>query len=171
MTNTPPASLARTFRLTPFFLALVCFALPFLEVSCQGQKAMAMTGIQLATGTEYQQTDPFTGQPTTKKIQGEQVFLAALGGTGLALLLCFSPGLGGPMLGFACGLIDLGLLIGGKLKIEGDLVKQAGNAAVCNWQLGFWAACLFLGIGIIVCIKQLAEERNRVADDKAPEVV
>ena len=151
-------------------MALICFALPFLEVSCQGRKALGLTGIQLALGSEYQQTDAF-GRPETKKIQGDKVFLAALGITALALVLCSVPGRRGAVYGFICGIASLGLLVGGKIKTEGDLFKQAGETAVCNWQIGFWAAGIFLLVAILVSARQMVEDRNRPPGYKPPEFI
>lgn len=40
-------------RTTPAFylLALICFLLPFVEVSCNGQKVVSVSGLQLVTGS------------------------------------------------------------------------------------------------------------------------
>ncbi len=40
-------------RATPavYLLALICFLLPFIEVSCNGQKVVSLTGVQLVVGT------------------------------------------------------------------------------------------------------------------------
>src|ERR1035437_3739979 len=37
-----------------YALILICFAMPFVTVSCGGQKVMSVTGIQLITGTTTQ---------------------------------------------------------------------------------------------------------------------
>lgn len=44
-------------------LALICFFLPFVTVSCQGQKLMTFSGIQLVTGTTIQEPQMF-GPPS-----------------------------------------------------------------------------------------------------------
>lgn len=38
-----------------FLLALVCFFLPFATFSCQGQRVLSVSGIQLVTGSSIQQ--------------------------------------------------------------------------------------------------------------------
>ena len=35
-----------------YLLALICFLLPFVEVSCNGQKVVSLTGIQLLAGPQ-----------------------------------------------------------------------------------------------------------------------
>ncbi len=41
-------------KLSPlsYILALLCFLLPFVQISCAGQKLVTLTGVQLMTGTE-----------------------------------------------------------------------------------------------------------------------
>ena len=48
-------SMTKKFSPAIFGIVLICFILPFVTVSCQGQKLATLTGIQLITGTTIKQ--------------------------------------------------------------------------------------------------------------------
>lgn len=68
-------------RIAPFVLGILCFLLPFVEVSCSGQKLVSFTGLQLITGSELQ--NPMGGQAQK---YGSEPFA-------LITMLCFIGGL------------------------------------------------------------------------------
>jgi len=39
-------------RIAPYAIAIVYFILPFVQLSCEGEKMISFTGVQLVTGTE-----------------------------------------------------------------------------------------------------------------------
>lgn len=79
-------------KLSPalFGIALICFFLPFIEVSRQGQKIASFTGLQLAVATEVQQQGFFGTQRQPKRTDPEPfailALLAAISGLGLSFL-------------------------------------------------------------------------------------
>lgn len=52
-----------TKKISPVILgiALICFFLPWINVSCQGEKVGTFTGIKLVTGTTIEQRGMFGG--------------------------------------------------------------------------------------------------------------
>jgi hypothetical protein len=81
-------TLARTpASLIPYGAALLCFFLPFVSLSCQGQRIHTLTGIQLVTGTEIERTGPF-GEKTAQRVRPEFPaivgLIAGIWGLGLA---------------------------------------------------------------------------------------
>src|SRR3990172_8569279 len=72
-----------------FGLALLCFLLPFVSVSCQGQKIATFTGAQLVTGTTLEQPGRFGGQGEGRKIDREPIAIIALASGVLGLGFSF----------------------------------------------------------------------------------
>lgn len=66
-------------RISPilFVLCIVSFFFTFVEISCQGQKVVSLSGIQLATGTSVDQPQMF-GPAKKEKIAMEPFALLAL---------------------------------------------------------------------------------------------
>jgi hypothetical protein len=59
-------------RLSPaiFVLVLICFFLPFMTFSCQGERVLSLSGIQLVTGTSVPQAQMF-GPPKSERMNAE----------------------------------------------------------------------------------------------------
>jgi len=74
----PPAS---------YLLALICFLLPFVEVSCNGQKMVSLTGVQLLAGTQIGATPGALAPPSQIKPETAVVLAFIAGVAGLALSL------------------------------------------------------------------------------------
>src|SRR6476620_9314495 len=72
-----------------FVITTLCFLFPFVTVSCNGQKVVTFSGVELATGTTVEQPQVFG--PPQKRHQGAQPLatvaaLCALAGVGLSFL-------------------------------------------------------------------------------------
>jgi len=126
-------------RMSPaiFALALICFFLPFVEMSCQGQKILTLTGIQLATGTTIAQPAAF-GQAQTRRVSGEPsavvALLSAIVGLGLSFLKNGKAPIG-PAIAGGLGLVTLLLL---KSKMDGDILREGGGMIQVEYAVGFW---------------------------------
>jgi hypothetical protein len=125
-------------------LALICFFLPFVTVSCQGQKLLTLTGVQLVTGTTVQVPQMF-GPSKEEKIPGD----------GLARLACLS-GLVGLLAAIvaknkgktvAAALAGLGaiLLLVMKSRVENEVLRAGSGLFQVEFGGGYWATVsLFL---------------------------
>lgn len=80
----PHVAVRKELRVVPLALALACFALPFAEISCDDKKVASFSGLELAFGTEIEQTD--FGRTRKTKVPPS---IPALVG-----LLCVAVGLG-----------------------------------------------------------------------------
>ena len=128
-----------------FILATLCFLLPFVTVSCNGQKMASLTGIQLATGTTVDQPQAFG--PSQKKNVGAEplatlALLCAIAGLGLSFLgirLAIAPAVSG-----AAGALFLLLL---QSKLNSDMSKEVQGAFRLDWEMGFALALLFFVAG------------------------
>ena len=52
----------RAIRPTLAGIALICFLLPFLKITCAGQQIASVSGVDLVTGTKLEKPDMFGGQ-------------------------------------------------------------------------------------------------------------
>lgn len=48
---------------TLFVIGLICFILPWLSVSCQGERVVTLSGVELITGKSIQGNDGISSQP------------------------------------------------------------------------------------------------------------
>ncbi|TAK18103.1 MAG: hypothetical protein EPO35_01660 [Acidobacteria bacterium] len=130
-------------RFTPaaFLLALVCFALPFAKISCQGQEVATLTGIETLTGKTVQ--GPGDSQKIPSDAMAIAAFIAALAGAALAFkgMRRFA--------GFA-GIAGVVLLFVFKSRFADKIASESQGAAVVEFGLGFWLALIGLAAGAVL---------------------
>lgn len=132
-------------KLSPaaFVLAFVCFFLPFVTFSCQGQTVATLSGFQLATGTKIQQPQVF-GSPKEHKVEAEPLAT-------LALLTVIA----GVVLGFlrerkwsvgsaALAVLGVILLAALKSKLDGDALRKGGEIIQVSYETGYYLCLTFL---------------------------
>lgn len=134
-----------TRKLSPavYVLALICFFLPFVSFSCQGQRIARFSGIQLVAGTTIQEPQMF-GPPRPHKVDAEPLatlaFLCVLVGLGLSFLKGKKGAIGSGVLGLF-GVIFLSAM---KSKVESDALRQGGGMVQVEFGLGFYLTAIFL---------------------------
>jgi hypothetical protein len=170
---TPQETNKRNLRLAPFVLTLLCFILPFIQISCrvdksQTLKVASLTGIQLVTGTEIEQKDPFTGQVQKQKIPSEKWVVYALVCAAAATLLCFVSGAAGKLLpallgagGFICMLVV-------KKRFDDQMLKEGQGLLTIEYGLGFIATCILLLVGAAMCGYHYNEAKKKATVQTAP---
>lgn len=132
-----------TKKLSPaiFGIALICFFLPWVNVSCQGQKVMSFSGIQLVTGTTIEEPQMFGGKQK-RKIKGEMLavltFLSVIAGLVLSLLKN-KKGTIGTIASGGTGAILVLLL---KFKLDSDIQKETAGMLQLNYDVGFYLVLL-----------------------------
>jgi hypothetical protein len=139
----------KKFSLPAFALALLCFFLPFVSVSCQQQKIISFTGIQLVTGTAIEQPQ-MLGPRKVDRVNPEPfavlAFLAGLAGLGVSFLKDQKTALAPAIFG-GVGAVCLLLL---KLKFDGDIQRQAAGILQVEYDVGFWLVLLiYLAAGVL----------------------
>lgn len=152
----------KKFRWTPFVFILICFILPFVQVSCQQQRLMSFTGFQMAFGTEIQEPQMF-GPPRTRKVNGETLvllsFLAALAGLVCSLVKNKAGGLASILSGSG-GFLFLLIF---KVRLDNEILRQSGGMLNVEYAFGFIAACLLFLAGAGLNGYVYYEERNDAA--------
>jgi tetratricopeptide (TPR) repeat protein len=160
-------SCAKTFSPATFGLTLLCFFLPFVHVSCQGERVTTLKGINFVIGKKLSTADlklprgfqdPFasTGMKLPPELRNPSrgqdkvdpelwavaAFLAAVGGLAVSFVKDKRGWIGGTIAGSA-GVVMLLLL---KMKIDNDLVREGQGLLQAQYALGYYLAVLvFLG--------------------------
>jgi hypothetical protein len=136
----------RKFSFAPFALVIICFLMPFVEVSCQGNTVASFTGLNLAFGLEVAEPTMF-GPPGTRHVSGETTALLALGLAVAALCLSLiSKRLGSlpPAVVSALGLLFMLIL---KVKLDSEVSKQAGGMLRLEYTFFFTSVCVLFLVG------------------------
>jgi hypothetical protein len=163
MLSKEPAVKTNVQKLSPaiFVLALICFFLPFVTFSCQGQKVLSLSGIQLVTGTSVPQPQ-MIGPPTSQKINAEPLAVLAFLCGILGLGLSFLKGRTGAIVPAGTGGLAAVLLLVLKSKIEGDALSKGSGVIQVSYDAGFYVvlalflAALALNIFVLLQGKSLA---------------
>lgn len=133
-----------------FGIIIVCFFLPFMDVSCSGQKFMTFSGIQMVTGTTIQKPGGFGQKSKIEKIDGEPFAVATFVCVLAGLLVSFIKKRKSailPAIASGAGVVTLLML---KNKIDGDILKDGGGMIQVSYVFGFWAILLLLIISTIL---------------------
>jgi hypothetical protein len=132
-------------KLSPaiFVLALICFFLPFVTFSCQGQKVTSLSGIQLVTGTTIQQPQMF-GPSQSQKMDPQPLALLAFVCGVLGLALSFAKGRARTVAPAVAGGIAAILLLAMKSSIDSDVLSKGSGVIQVNYDVGFYVVVLLL---------------------------
>jgi zinc-ribbon domain len=136
-------SVARKLSPAAFVLALICFFLPFVTFSCQGQKVASFSGVQLATGTTVKQPQIF-GAPKSEKFDPEPLAVFALLSVLAGLGLSFLKGKKGAVGSAALAVLGMILLAALKSKLDGEALRQGGGVIQVGYETGYYLTLVFL---------------------------
>jgi hypothetical protein len=118
-----------------FGLALLCFCLPWVTMSCSQQKIMTVTGIQMVSGMEVD--DPasglFGGPAKKKQVEPNVMAIVALVAAVAALVI----GLIGGSASVLPALIGIATAVALKVNIDQDVLKQGQGLLQANFESGF----------------------------------
>jgi hypothetical protein len=145
-------------RIAPFAVGIMCFVLPFLQVSCSGEKVIQFTGVQLVTGSEMK--DPMTGKET-KQIPSEPLAVVALVALAAGILFCLSPkGASSSAAAIAGGIALVAMLVL-KTRMDAQITKEAGGMPfTIDYLIGFWGVCLAAIAGLVLSIMRVNEKKS-----------
>jgi hypothetical protein len=153
---------SETKKLSPvlFGVALLGYFLPFVTVSCQGQKVASFTGTDLVFGTTVQQPQMF-GPPKAQRIDAEPLavlaFLCCLGGFGLGFAKSRNSEIGTAAIA-AVTFIVLMLL---RSKLEDQALRRSSGAFQVAYEFGFW---------LVVLLSAAAGVLSAVAPWRSPQI-
>mgnify|MGYP003349241821 CR=1 FL=1 len=142
------------FRPAPFALALLCFTMPFVSLSCGGT-TMSFSGFQVAFGTTVE----------GRSFQGESAallaFLVAVGGLVAGVLATRTAG----MAAVACGGVGTVLLLVLQAQIHGE--PEIRGPIQISYGPGYWLAVLALAGGAGLSAWALNAERPQSSPEAA----
>ena len=140
------------FRIAPYAIAIICFILPFVQISCSGEKLMSFTGVQLVTGMEMK--SPMSEK--TEKIPPETTAIIALVALVFGVVIALKTDSGSSILSAVAGGVALISLIILKTNMDAEIMKKAGGMAVsADYKLGFWGVCIGSLVGAILALMRL----------------
>jgi len=129
-----------------FAASILCFLLPFITVSCGGQRVASFSGAQLATGTSVEQPQMF-GPPKKQNVDPDPTAavagICALLGLGLSFLgakNAIAPAISG-----AVGVVSLFLM---KVRLDDQIVRQGQGMLQVNYETGYVLAIILLIAGV-----------------------
>lgn len=126
-----------------FVLALLCFTLPFVTFSCQGQKIMSFSGLQLVTGTTIQQPQMF-GPPQAQRTGPEPLAILAFLSLIVGLPLSFLRGKKGAAASAVVSGLGFIFLAAMKSKVDADAMRQGGGAVQVSFEAGFYLTLILI---------------------------
>lgn len=143
-------------RIAPYLIGIICFILPFLEISCAGEKMMSFSGAQLATG--YYDLDSFVGQDTENN-QPNPFALIALIAVVLGLLFSLTPKKRASIMAGIMGIISVSAMLLMKNNIDAEMMKEAGGLAPVSvdYKVGFWGLCIASAIGALMAFMRVKD--------------
>jgi len=145
----PAAGLTtRKISIGSFAASIFAFLLPFMAVTCQGQKVHTFSGRELVTGGDIETTDMF-GNKSKKHMSPEPLAALALLAAVIGFVAAVSSKAQVPIAGI-CAVVGVGLLFWLKAKLETDAVNQTQGMVQIQPQFGFWLAMVLLASAAIV---------------------
>lgn len=126
-----------------FGIIIICFFLPFMDISCNGQKIISFTGIQMVTGVTIKQPNVFGEGSERQKVDPEPLVIIAFSSAIVGLLLSFIKNRKSsllPAISAAIGTVALLML---KSKID-NYVLEVGRVLEVRYVYSFWATLILL---------------------------
>lgn len=161
-------NVAKKFSPAIFGFVIICFFLPFIDITCSGQKIETLTGIQLVTGTTIERPSLFGEREKVEKVEGELLailaFFSAVVGLGLSFLKSLKSSIA-PAIAGVSGSILLLLL---KAKLDNDMLREGLRMLRIEYAIGFWLTfLLFLFAAgwnwfLFLRRKKVQETNNRI---------
>jgi hypothetical protein len=118
--------------------SLLCYALPFVSVSCNKQK-IYITGVELVTGTQIQGT----------RVDPQPFAILALLASCLAFAFSFDKrGTGAKVVAILAG-VAVALLLALRSQMDSQVVRGGGFLPL-EWEPGFWLALICNVAGLVI---------------------
>lgn len=156
-----------------FGIIVICFFLPWVNVSCQNYKIASISGIEFVTGKTLVDPQMFNQKfgmqnfPSKKpskqeKINPQLYVILALICIVAGIILSFVKGRIGSLTTSIAGVAGFILIILQKFKLETELVKQSQGLIQIDYLLGFYLTLIFLLSAVAVNIYSLIRSEAAV---------
>lgn len=132
-----------------YLLALICFLLPFVEVSCNGQKVVSLTGIQLLSGPQVGGGTGMFAQPQQQVKPETSVVIAFVAGIA-GLVLSVLKQRRTDIIGAVCGIVGGASLLALQQSILSGAPPQAMGLIQVQYQPAYFLSVLLFFAGAAV---------------------
>lgn len=145
-----------------FGIVILCFLLPFVNVSCSGQKVMSITGIQMLMGTTFQEPSLFGEKTKSYKAEPEPLAAIVLFIAAFGFLPLLFPALYFKIWNFILSIAGAALLLALKTKIDSDFARQGGgfSGLTLEYDIGFWLSFILFIVIFIISIGANAQNKK-----------
>lgn len=130
-----------------FVLIALSFLLPFVAASCNGQRVVQLTGLELVTGTSVQTPSSY-GYASKRSVDPEPLaviaFIAILAGIAFA----FVKGRAGNILSVLAGAVGFISLLLLQSKLNSDAAREGASILQLDFLAGFWIALVLLLVSL-----------------------
>lgn len=151
-----------------FVIIIICFFMPFLDLSCSGQKMGRVNGLQLVLGGEVETPGMFGGTQRDR-IDPEPLAISAFIAAVIGLLLSFSnrrESKALPLLAGAGGGVFLLLL---KSKAENEIAREGMGILHVELEAGFWLTLVLFFVVALLNLFALVQHTPTAAQESTPE--
>ena len=138
-----------------FGVGLILFLLPWISISCGGQKVLTFSGTDLSIGNTIEIPESFgkVKKHTSRDWKASLAFLSAIAGL-IASFVIKKERLRGYFLMVASIFSGMMLFLM-RNHLNSEILKQSGGMMTIDYHFGFWAATItFFGISIILLLDQ-----------------
>ncbi|MGC2110485.1 MAG: zinc ribbon domain-containing protein [Candidatus Korobacteraceae bacterium] len=129
-----------------YLLALICFLLPFVEVSCNGQKVVSLTGMQLLSGPQVGNGGGMFAPPKQRANPETSVVIAFVAGIA-GLVLSVLKQRRTDIIGGVCGVVAAGSLLALQQSILSGAPPQALGLIQIQYQPAYFLSLLMFFAG------------------------
>lgn len=148
---------------TIFGLGLICFLLPWVSVSCSGQKVLTFSGTDLAIGKTMEIPQAFGPSKKQNAREGRATIAFIAGIAGILSGFIVKSGRAKAITAAVCGGIGSISLYLLKSKLDSEIVAHGAGMISVDYQFGLWIAMLlFLG-ACIVNVLDLTGQLERIS--------
>ena len=164
-THFPEQDNVKRFSPSLFIIILICFFLPFIDISCSGHKVISFTGIQMVTGTTIQQPSMFGNETKSEKVNPEPLAIITLVCVIIGLILSFIKNRKSAILPVISAGIGTATLLMLKAKIDNQILLVGGGALQVEYDIGYWSILLLFiaAIGVNMFIFLAGRDVNGIA--------
>lgn len=159
----------KTSRVT-FGAVLLCSFLPFVSVTCQGQRLATLTGIQLVSGTTIHEPTGFdAGSGKAHRMNPEPLVIAAYGLALIGLLICLAHDTDqSRTVAAIAGLGSVCLLIA-RARIDSQAAEAgfATSGLSLEYESGFWIPLLLFCLTTVLAARAVRGGASAVAHQTA----
>jgi len=131
------------FRPAVFGIALICFFLPFLHISCEGIRVATFSEAQLVLGTTIQIPEGFGGKETVR-LNGEPLAILTCLSVIVGLALSFSNAIKTYIAAGIMGIVGTILLLLLKVKLDNDIIREGEGMLLSEYGMGYWLTFIIL---------------------------